>query len=102
MSQIFNAINSNDLHKINFLVINKEIDINEIDDFGNTPLIYAIYKKKNDIAKLLIKNNANTEIKNKHGQNALFYSILTDSIEIFNILTQVSHLKIEPDSLKIQ
>lgn len=86
MSELNNAINSNNINKVKSIINNKESDINELDNFGNTPLILAIFKKQTDIAKLLINNNANTEIKNKHGQTALFFSVLTNSTEIFNLL----------------
>jgi hypothetical protein len=86
MSKLFDAINFNNINIIKSLINNNEVDINEVDNFGNTPLILAIYKKRTEIAKLLISNNANTEIKNKHGQNAIFYSVLTNSIELFTLL----------------
>ena len=54
MSIIFDAINANDLKLIKSLIGKKGFDINELDTFGNTPLILAIFKKRTEIAKFLI------------------------------------------------
>ena len=51
----------------------KKVDINQKDINGNTPLMRAIQKHRDDIVSLLIEKNANPNIKNNEGKTALFF-----------------------------
>lgn len=49
----------------------KSVDINTLDDDGNSYLVEAISHNKPDIAEWLIKNNINVNIQNHKGMTSL-------------------------------
>jgi ankyrin repeat protein len=53
-------------------LIQNGADVNQAAANGITPLAFAIYRNQNEVAKLLLKNNANMEITKldleKHGE----------------------------------
>lgn len=52
------------------LLLDAGLDINEPGDMGNTPLHYAVKYQHSDIADLLIKRGAGTDIKNEFGETS--------------------------------
>lgn len=48
-----------------------QINLNQQDNMGNTPLHIAVLSKNKAIIQLLCQNNVDLNIKNKHGLNAL-------------------------------
>jgi hypothetical protein len=83
MSDLINAIYSNDIETIKDLIKNGA-DVNYYDQDGNTPL-YAAYKEKNiEILRYLIENGVdinNPEFIEK-GQNILHYLIINGVIKV--------------------
>jgi hypothetical protein len=70
-------------------LLNRDIDINSADDFGNTPLHYAIRNDNNDRAFLiqwLIDHGADTELRNYKQINPYQKSLLKGTDSITNIL----------------
>lgn len=60
--------------------------MNSQSDEGNTPLIEAVCANKIKNCKLLLKNGANLEIKDKGGRTALTHAALYGHAEICNLL----------------
>lgn len=88
---ILSAMLSNH-YELNTL-INNGVNINYINKDGNTALIMACkkikYDDKNyqkDTVKLLLKHNANIDIKNNKGYNAIYYAKKYYSIKITSLL----------------
>ena len=50
------------------LLLDAGLDINEAGDVGNTALHYALKYQHDDVADLLIKRGAGTDIKNEFGE----------------------------------
>lgn len=51
--------------------------VNGTDEDGMTPLIYASRKNLVDIAKLLIENKANVNVKSKYNETALYCAVIS-------------------------
>lgn len=49
-------------------LLEKGANPNIQDDYGNTPLHYSVYAKKEELVKPFLKANVNFTIKNKKGQ----------------------------------
>ena len=65
--------------------INKGLDVNQKNKYGNTPLHYAIKNGNYDIIQLLLENGANIKIKNKKGIRP--YDIANKNIkDAFNLV----------------
>lgn len=75
-----------DLEKLTHF-LDKNIDVNMVDENGKTALIHAVINNHKDIIELLLKNGANINIKDKRGLTAVKYAIKNKNIEISNILT---------------
>ena len=70
---------------------------------GWTPLLISSYLNNKNIVNLLIKNLANTEVKNVHGYNSLIYSSQNDHLENVKLLLLKNaniNLKCEFDGLE--
>ena len=52
---------------VQFLLDTKEVDVNEVDDEGDTPLICASQKGDLSTTKILLQSGANVNHKSKHG-----------------------------------
>ena len=75
-----------DLNIIKYL-IEKNADINIIDDYGNTALAYAIDKKNKEIIDLLIEKKANIEINGDKGFRVLATAIKSNDLELIELFT---------------
>ena len=71
LSLLHNAIIFNNQEAFELLLDNY-IDINITDNYGDTPLMYAINSNKIGFAKNLLRHGADLYIKNKDGQTALY------------------------------
>lgn len=85
------ACNYEDIELINILLtkINNKfkINLNVIDnEFQITPLMYVVTLNNKEIVKLLLNNDANTEIQDALGNTALHLAINEDNVEIANLL----------------
>ena len=66
-------------------LVNKVEDINANSDRG-TPLMAAVFKKELSIVELLLKNNANPNIKDINGSTAMHYATMFKNYEIIKLL----------------
>lgn len=85
IEDFFNAIESNNIDKINYY-IQKGFDINIQDDDGQTALMKAIFLNSLPLSKLLIKNGADINIQDNKGQTALMKAAFLDSKKIGELL----------------
>ena len=59
-------------------LINEEQDINDKDNNGDLPLVYAIKSKKFNLIKMLLEKDVNINNTNKEGINAIYLAIAED------------------------
>jgi ankyrin repeat protein len=62
------------------------IDVNDTTNRGMTPLMYAAIYNQSEIAKLLLENGANLDLKDKSGTTAIEYAKTSGSKEVMEIL----------------
>ncbi len=63
-------------------------NINEKDYNGATPLMYAIWSDKPEVAKYLIESGADLKAKDNSGKDALRYAITFRQFELINLLIE--------------
>ena len=82
---IFDAIANGNFDIIRKIGARKEININQINNDGDTVLQKEAVLKNNDLALLLLDLGANPTILDKNGKNFLFYAVSNgiNNIEIF-------------------
>ena len=67
------SVNKLDMDLIRQLLV-QDVDINQVDDRGNTPLLHAVKQGSLDIAQLLISRGANVDAQNKEGETCLMHA----------------------------
>lgn len=81
----FNAIEKGD-----FTTIRRELkngtNLEITDEFGRTPLWFAVSIGKRNVIQLLLEKGANTEAKNLHGQNILAWAVGKGKTDIVEML----------------
>ncbi len=55
------------------------VDPNQVDEFGNTPLHYAVHISSKEVSDLLLDYNANPNARNKKGKTPLHIAVQVDS-----------------------
>jgi ankyrin repeat protein len=71
----FNYCKHGTLSAVIELLLAKAIDVNMVDDAGNTPLIVASDFGHTKIVKLLLNNDADPNIENKNGWTAVDFAV---------------------------
>jgi len=72
---------------IDYIFENYEIDINYIDENGDSLLIYANkYCDLHNIEEILLEKNADVNIRNKENKSALYYAIKNGCFNLIEIL----------------
>ena len=66
--------------------LHPDLDLNQRDLDGNTPLIYAIVHRKSEHAELLLDRGADPNLANHAGATPLRYAIDSDQKELIRIL----------------
>lgn len=82
---LLNAIMSNNYQKLSQL-ISKKINLNFIDDDGDTPLMWAATLGQYKITKLLIENGCQINYMNSEKDSALYCAIQANKINIVELL----------------
>ncbi|QRY18880.1 ORF-10 [Teiidae poxvirus 1] len=62
------------------LLINYGANVNEIDDFGRTPLHHSICKGYHDITRLLVTSNALLDVEDNYTGSPLYYSVYKNDV----------------------
>jgi len=79
-------------------VISAGVDINAMDEKGNTPVMYVVGdnnpKPRQAILDLLIENGANLNCKNSKGDSLLKLIIKKSSLDIFNKVASTNNINI--------
>ena len=88
MSELIDAIDEGDIDRLNKLLSDKNIDINETDDDGFTPLMFACSEGNEEIVKLLVKSGADLNLQDNYGETCLMKVDSPDSIEKANEITK--------------
>lgn len=68
---VFQVARTNDVIALEALLATAEIDVNQTDKRGFTPLILAVYNQSYEVAKLLLENGANPNAQDLSGNTAL-------------------------------
>lgn len=72
---VFDAVSNGSRDLIEKVIKNNEIDINQINNEGNTILHKEVILKNNELAMRLMEEGADPTILDKNGKNFLFYAI---------------------------
>ncbi|MBL6784805.1 MAG: ankyrin repeat domain-containing protein [Rickettsiales bacterium] len=80
------AVEQNLIEIINQLFSYSIIDVNLSDQFGNSPLFYAVQNGNFDIVELLIKKGANLDKKNDDGFRPVDIASANGDLQIFKFL----------------
>ena len=67
----------------------KNIDINRVDEYGNSLLILAIRQGLDTISRMLIKNNIDVDAQNVNGNSALHYALSGKNYKIADELIKL-------------
>jgi len=85
---LLNAVNHGNLELVRTLLQNGA-DVNQVDNYGDTPLIIASNRGYLDIVNVLIQKNANVNYTNiRCGSTALFWAVHMGKSDIVNVLIQ--------------
>ncbi|WP_103071784.1 ankyrin repeat domain-containing protein [Aquimarina sediminis] len=68
--------------------LNKNVDVNQADHKGNTPLLNAAHSNSLDAIKLLAKNTSDLNKVNKNGQSALSHAIKSNTLDVITFLIE--------------
>ena len=60
--ELIKLVESGDFQEIDHFIAKHPISVNGEDDFGCTPLRYAVLNKRTDVVKMLLKNGAKASI----------------------------------------
>ena len=70
------------------ILVEKGVDINSVDNYGNTALYFAVLKGDKEIAKLLLDRGAKIDALDKYGRTILHYAVSIGNNEMCRLLMQ--------------
>jgi len=80
------------------LLIQRGADVNNTDNWGYTPLYFAVHNDDLDYLKILIANGAKVDIKHPGGETALMSAAITGRTESVKVLLEAgANINIEND-----
>jgi len=77
---------SSEKHDLANLLIERNSDVNTVDRFNSTPLMYAIWFGNTDLAKLLINKGAYVNALNDDNKTPLDYALTNNNSEVAELL----------------
>ena len=77
MTPVFQAIDSGSMKNID-LLINAGADVNHQDNFGNTPMMHAVRRRRFDVVLRLLEAGADCRIRNNDGKDLAYRTVLFD------------------------
>ncbi|WP_333023055.1 ankyrin repeat domain-containing protein [Wolbachia endosymbiont of Pentidionis agamae] len=79
------SLNEKILKIVKFL-LEKEVDVNAVDNYGYTPLHHAAEKGLTEIAKLLLENEADVSAIDKDGETPLHWAAKNGRVDAIELL----------------
>ena len=73
------AAETSDVVMVRRILNEKDVNVNICDKYGVTPLMHAVLNRNIYILELLLKNGADTDMKNDSGKTALMYAANRDT-----------------------
>lgn len=87
---LFDAIDTNCIETVNFTIgLVRDLNSPRLSD-GETPLMFSIFKRRTEIAKLLIRSGADVSLTNNQGKTALDYAKESKNNEIVQHILSLS------------
>jgi len=83
VEELFSAVINNEIKKVKTL-LNKGVNINSTNIYGETALMFAVRDKK--MLKFLLKSGADISIRSRFGTTALMHAAVHGDIEIVKML----------------
>ena len=86
IEELFTAIAKKDKNTVE-KYLNEGFDVNQIDEFGDTPLLYAANSTDRvEMVRLLIEHGADLNVKTKPGYTACHLAVLSNNFETLKLL----------------
>ena len=86
-ASMLDAVKKGDAKTVSKMVAEKK-DVNIANKYGDSPLHMAIYKKRPDIAAILLNAGADIEAKTKKGRTPLMEAARVDCMECLKLLIE--------------
>ena len=90
---LLRAATAGDADTVRALLASPNVDVNGVDEHGNTPLIQAAKFGHDDVVAALLIAKANVNVKNDDGKTALMLAAEGGHDETVRVLTQAGALK---------
>jgi uncharacterized protein len=87
---LFRAVRAGSPDTVKALLASPNVDVNAVDEHGNTPLIEAARLGHDKVATALLIAHADTSIKNDEGKTALMLAAEGRHDETVRVLTEAS------------
>jgi ankyrin repeat protein len=87
---LFRAVRAGSPDSVQALLASPDVDVNAVDEHGNTPLIEAARLGHDKVATALLIAHADTSIKNDEGKTALMLAAEGRHDETVRVLTEAS------------
>ena len=85
---LLQAARAGNADTVKSLLASPNVDVNGVDDHGNTPLIEAARFGHDDVVTALLIAKADVKVKNKEGKTALILAAENGHDECVRVLTQ--------------
>ena len=84
------AVLSGNIYIVEFLLISSELqtELNSVDEYGETPLMYAVQKQYYDICQSLLEHGADMTIQNQNGKTAYDYALELEDPLLIEMLSK--------------
>ena len=88
LQELVNFVRDGDLRSVEKFLSNHEVDLNQVNRTGISPLMVACTNGHVEIAKLLLKRGAKVNFVNRFNQNALMKAAEGGNVEVVNLLLE--------------
>ena len=90
MTYLHRAVLSGNIYIVEFLLTSSELqtELNPVDEYGETPLMFAVRKQYYDICQRLLEHGADTKIKDQDGKTAYDYALELEDQILIEMLTK--------------
>ena len=90
---LFRAVHAGSPDTVRTLLLSSKVDVNALDEHGNTPLIEAARYGHDKIATALLIAHADASIKNDEGKTALMLAAEGGHDETVRVITEAGGAK---------